>query len=204
METGDSITGTNASIPLDFEGYVAPKRKGSLNLFGEWMALSKPVIPPGYATVTYVVNSEGKAEILSSRSGDGNRARDEVLARAIVSSRYEPAYITQDYIQNGLIISANSKVISREITKTVFWYSPDTSSPDADRHWICNQQTQECGWHLKVVEQAPEPSVKSTPVGWDRVHSEPKKSTSTKKKRSGLVPALIVGGFAGWYVSGKI
>ncbi len=193
-------------IPPDFEGYVPPKRVGELNMFGEWLSLSKPAIPQGEATVIYVVSTDGKASVIQISSPDNNGAREEVLARAIVAAPYEPAYITQDYVQGGMTVPANSKVLSLPISKTFFWHSPVASASEPDQHWICNQKTKSCSWIVKVSEGAPAPTKETSPKGWDHEHASSAIATTTKnpKKRRSLVPAVIVGGFAGWWAYGKM
>lgn len=185
------------AVPGDFGDLVPAKRVGPLPMFNEWLSINRPDVPAGEVTASYTVDPAGKATVLAVRASDGNGVREEVLSRAIVASTYEPAYISTPYTDpaTGATTPANSPVHSPPKNITVYWHSPDNSAPSSLHHWACDQETKVCSWKIRVDERPSEGRVAAV------VNVEEEKKTP-RKSRS-IVPAVIVGGFAGWFIYGR-
>jgi len=185
------------AVPGDFGDLVPARRVGPLPMFNEWLAINRPDVPAGEVTASYTVDPSGKATVLAVRAADGNGAREEILSRAIVGSRYEPGYVSTPYTDpaTGATLPANSPVQSPPKNITVFWHSPDRPAPSAMHHWSCDQETKVCAWKVRVDERPSES--RSGPIV---TATEDVKKTVKKRP---LLPAFIVGGFAGWFVYGR-
>ena len=186
------------AVPGDFGDLVPAKRVGPLPMFNEWLNINRPDVPAGEVTASYTVDPSGKAEVLAVRASDGNGVREEVLSRAIVASTYEPAYVSTPYTDpaTGATLPANSPVHSPPKNITVYWHSPSDSAPGTDYHWACDQETKVCSWKVRVTEKPSQGRVSAV----TEVKEEEK--PAPPKKRS-FIPAIIVGGFAGWFIYGR-
>ena len=187
------------AVPGDFGDLVPAKRVGPLPMFNEWLSINRPDVPAGEVTASYTVDPSGKATVLAVRAADGNGVREEVLSRAIVASTYEPAYISTPYTDpaTGATMPANSPVQSPPKNITVYWHSPDSSAPSSMHHWACDQETKVCSWKVRVDERPSDGRISVTEEIVEEVKSKP-------NTRQSLVPAIIVGGFAGWFVYGRM
>lgn len=182
-------------VPSDFGGLVPARRIDPLSLYNSWLSHGRQQVAPGPVSASFIVDPLGNPAVISVSSPDGNGMRESILERALLESKYEPAYITSPYTQpDGQVIPANSTVYSPERNLTVFFESPQDSAPSPDHFWVCGSDS--CEWMVRVAEK---PSQKRTSAV-----AIVEESPTPKKKHSSIVPAVIVGAFAGWYLYGRI